>query len=41
MGLFGGLVGGPVASLLDYNAPPVNASGYSSFQNSLDLCAPV
>jgi hypothetical protein len=23
MGLFGGLVGGPVASLLDYQAPPV------------------
>ena len=23
MGLFGGLVGGPIASLLDYHAPPV------------------
>ena len=23
MGLFGGLVGGPIASLLDYQAPPV------------------
>jgi hypothetical protein len=23
MGLFGGLVGGPIASLLDYHAPPI------------------
>ena len=41
MGLFGGLVGGPIASLLDYHAPPGKTSGYSSFQISLDLHAPV
>ena len=41
IGLFGGLVGGPIASLLDYHAPPVNASGYLPFQNLLDLHAPV
>jgi hypothetical protein len=23
MGLFGGLVGGPIASLVDYHAPPI------------------
>ena len=37
IGLFGGLVGGPIASLLDYHALQYNASGYSSFQNSLVL----
>jgi hypothetical protein len=38
--IFGGLVGGPIASLLDYHTPPTNASGYLSFQNLLDLHAP-
>ena len=35
--LFGGLVGGPVASLVDYYAPTQKHFWYLLFQNLLDL----
>jgi hypothetical protein len=38
IGLFGGLVGGPVASLADYYAPPEKGSGSSQSSSSQALC---
>jgi hypothetical protein len=39
MGVFGGLVGGSIASLLDYHSPPLKRFWLLSFQNLLDLHA--
>ena len=33
VGLFGGLIGGPIASLADYHAPPQKRLWYLLFQN--------